>query len=970
MRGCRGVRRLGLLVLLVLPAVALAASSYGAVSAGTVGSAPTIASDKPDYSPGELVTLSGSNWAPGESVHIFVNDDAGQTWSRNVDVTANEMGRISDQFNLPDWFVATYSVTATGARSGTATTSFTDASLVVRRGPTGDPPNLSFTVQYRSFSDNACSQNPNPPTTQNPSSAVVNTDVGTSLGGLGGGQGGSVKLTAPATPTSPAGYAFKQWTAEGDNTTMTASDAGRSICVRNPAGSQSDIYRATYEVANTAPAATAPSFSPTPPKTNDILTASTTTSDAEGDNVSVSWVWKVTRGANTCQVATDGSAAAAPGTRSVSLDLSQSYATSNCTGASPPSSINPSKGDTVTVEATPNDGKLSGTMKSNSVAVVNSAPTVSITAGPTSADEGAAATYTFTAADADADPLNFVVGYPTCGSGQLQGTPTVAGGTFDCVFPDGPANTTVAVKVSDGTASSSEATRSVTVKNVAPSVVLSGDFSDVDEGTTRTYTYTVTDPGADSPSVTESCGGGAAYISDATANSFKCKFLDGPGSSTVNATADDGDASNNIGDDPHTVTIKNVAPPAPSLIAPADGNNTNDNTPTFDWSDVTDPGDDTVSYAIQADNSGCSFASPEINASGLGSSAFTPASPLADGTYCWRVSATDSDNADSAYSAARALTVDTAKPNATITFPAAGGTYTAATWDSACGTPAGDACGTASDTGTGVANVEFSLQRASDGTYWNGSAWVTSATRVFVAASGTTSWTYAFSSVDFPADGSYTARARSNDRAGNVSELAEATFTVNVPPKVSAGGPLYSGNEGSAIQLNGTVSSDAQTKSWSYTKGADVDAGATCAFGNAASPSTTFTCTDDGTYTVRLTASDGTNPASTSEAVVKVENVVPSVKITSPASAVTIFAGASVTVSASFTDAGANDKHTCRINRGDGTSVVGTVTESGGNGKCTGSVKYTAKGTYLMTVTVTDDDGGEGTSPPVTVNVK
>ena len=64
-----------------------------------------------------MVTLSGANWAIGESVHIRVNDDAGQTWSRDVDVTAADDGTFSDQFNLPDSFIAVYSVTATGPQS-------------------------------------------------------------------------------------------------------------------------------------------------------------------------------------------------------------------------------------------------------------------------------------------------------------------------------------------------------------------------------------------------------------------------------------------------------------------------------------------------------------------------------------------------------------------------------------------------------------------------------------------------------------------------------------------------------------------------------------------------------------------------------------------------------------------------------------------------------------------------------------
>ena len=71
---------------------------------------PTILSDKDDYAPGEAVTLTGANWQPGETVHIFVNDDEGQTWRRDVDVVADANGAITDSFNLPDWFVATYTV--------------------------------------------------------------------------------------------------------------------------------------------------------------------------------------------------------------------------------------------------------------------------------------------------------------------------------------------------------------------------------------------------------------------------------------------------------------------------------------------------------------------------------------------------------------------------------------------------------------------------------------------------------------------------------------------------------------------------------------------------------------------------------------------------------------------------------------------------------------------------------------------
>src|SRR6266550_5423889 len=119
----------------ILAALALASSSRAAVESPPP---PQVWSDKADYAPGEHVTLSGANWAVGESVHIRVNDDAGQTWSRDVDVTAGDDGTISDQFNLPDWFVAQYTVTATGASSGTATWTFTDGNVTLHPAPAGD----------------------------------------------------------------------------------------------------------------------------------------------------------------------------------------------------------------------------------------------------------------------------------------------------------------------------------------------------------------------------------------------------------------------------------------------------------------------------------------------------------------------------------------------------------------------------------------------------------------------------------------------------------------------------------------------------------------------------------------------------------------------------------------------------------------------------------------------------------------
>ena len=182
---------------------------------------------------------------------------------------------------------------------------------------------------------------------------------------------------------------------------------------------------------------------------------------------------------------------------------------------------------------------------------------------------------------------------------------------------------------------------------------------------------------------------------------------------------------------------------------------------------------------------------------------------------------------------------------------------------------------------------------------------------------------------------------------------------TNTPPTVNAGGP-YSGTEGSAVSLDGTVSDtdagDTLTTSWSYAIGVGVDAGATCAFADASAVDTSVTCTDDGQFTLTLTANDGVNPDVTSDATLTLVNADPSVSITSPGDASTQTLGASINLSATVSDAGSNDTHTCAIDWGDGTVEAGTLA----SGTCSGSHAYAAIGVYTIMVTATDDDGGIG----------
>jgi len=111
-------------------------------------------------------------------------------------------------------------------------------------------------------------------------------------------------------------------------------------------------------------------------------------------------------------------------------------------------------------------------------------------------------------------------------------------------------------------------------------------------------------------------------------------------------------------------------PPAPTLVSPADGATVATGTPTFTWNAAADPDGDTVTYQIQADDSGCSFASPEIDQSGIGATTFTPGAALANGVYCWRVRAVDQHGLAGPWSATRSVTVNV--PLSQTRSPAAG----------------------------------------------------------------------------------------------------------------------------------------------------------------------------------------------------------------------------------------------------------------------------------------------------------
>lgn len=209
----------------------------------------------------------------------------------------------------------------------------------------------------------------------------------------------------------------------------------------------------------------------------------------------------------------------------------------------------------------------------------------------------------------------------------------------------------------------------------------------------------------------------------------------------------------------------------------------------------------------------------------------------------------------------------------------------------------------------------------------------------------------------------YTGTAEGGDTitgsVGSRSDTASRTWTGsgNPPPTVDGGGP-YSGDEGSAIPLDGTVSNtpvgDTVTSAWTYALGAGTDPGMSCGFADASAVDTTISCTDDGPVTVTLTADDGVNDPVGDTALVTVVNADPAISISSPGDGSTFGVGATVALTAGRSDPGSNDSHTCTIDWGDGTTDVGTLTAT----TCSGSHVYASIAVPTVRVTIEDDDGG------------
>ncbi|MGD8395931.1 MAG: PKD domain-containing protein [Candidatus Eiseniibacteriota bacterium] len=190
-------------------------------------------------------------------------------------------------------------------------------------------------------------------------------------------------------------------------------------------------------------------------------------------------------------------------------------------------------------------------------------------------------------------------------------------------------------------------------------------------------------------------------------------------------------------------------------------------------------------------------------------------------------------------------------------------------------------------------------------------------------------------------DGVYTVTLTVNDGDGGVSQCSVPATIANVAPSCDANGP-YSGNEGESIVFSGSGSdpgADELSYTWSFGDGT-----------SASGQEVSHVYGDDGNYDVVLTVRDGDGGVSTCPTSALIDNLPPSCEVIGgPFEG---DEGSPIAFQGTGSDPG-GDPLTFRWAFGDGATAIGAQV----------SHTYLDQGTYAVTLTVSDGDGGASQCP-------
>ena len=197
------------------------------------------------------------------------------------------------------------------------------------------------------------------------------------------------------------------------------------------------------------------------------------------------------------------------------------------------------------------------------------------------------------------------------------------------------------------------------------------------------------------------------------------------------------------------------------------------------------------------------------------------------------------------------------------------------------------------------------------------------------------------------------------DGHGGTTPVMFNVSFMPVPPTVTIVGAPSSGPEGTGITLSAKATSPSaadQAVGFNYSWTESKNGGTPTT--PVAGPTFTLTPDDEGSFAVTLTAvDDGGNGASV-KATITGTNVDPKASLTFKFTGIVLLPLTPISFDGGFTDAGALDTHTATFDYGDSSPVDTTTYGASGDGDTTDNYGYKAPGTYTVTYTVTDDDGG------------
>jgi hypothetical protein len=522
----------------------------------------------------------------------------------------------------------------------------------------------------------------------------------------------------------------------------------------------------------------------------------------------------------------------------------------------------------------------------------------------------------------------------------------------------------------------------LTVSNAAPTLqitgrlngpppsppFLSGPFT-IGEGSQFQLNAVASDPDNDPLTYAWSIVSGTGTLGSQGGNtsgsSLNYTNFDGPSSATVQVVVTDSFGATATAT--ATITVNNVAPTVQTFNGPfttSESRFTNFGTGAnfFDsgtndgpWTVTVDYGDGTPAQMLPSTTSPAGFGT-------FGN--FSLNHSYGDnGNYTVTLSVTDKDHDTG--TTTMSVAVNNVAPQVFLPPSASTPAGSSATWG----------CASFSDQGAGDAPWTATVN------YGDGTGEQTIAVNVPGSCGGGGTPTGAFNlSHAYASGGSYTVTVNITDK-DHATGTATTQVSVNAPPSVTINTPLGPLNEGSASDISGSFTDGSTDGPWTIevTYGDNTGQSTLPQANSPGSFTFSHVYKDNGTYAVTVQVTDRFFATGSTSMNVTVDNVVPTVTL--PSSAGPINEGQSMFITGSFFDPGVNDNFlpTFRgtVNYGDGTPTQ-TLTNpnfsSAGRGSFSLNHTYADNPaapatTFIVTLTVTDKDGGTSAAATMPVTV-